>query len=545
MHESKLMTDSRCRASGDIAVIGGQNGRETRAQSSVVSQSRLRASIVVSVLSLAFVFLGVAPAVVAGEGAINVTTTVEQVSDGSIMVESTVSVPDDQGVIVSVAPPTRRTEIRAHTFDKKQDDRYRTQSDARIRYRIDPRSGSRIESPGDTLPVGTDSWALVSALPHVAYSHVQLGGDPGLETTTRVRGPGSAGDRLVFLGDVETATRDPVAGTSVRLVVPQAAGSAPAKESILEMIVAADSDLDVADTDRVDIFVAPPPAARGGQTAGTDVWVEESSEIEGASTWLHEFVHTQQRYRPGEQMRWFTEASADYYATLLAAEQGRITSDAFRAEITSDRYEGDELADPDTWNSSDTPYEKGPRVLAALDMRIRNTTDGSRTLKDVFVLMNDHEGKLTYEDFTDYVAEVAGVRMDIWLSVFIHRTEVPDPPQDPATYGYTLESETAGGVPAGTNDDEDSGSWVGNDGGISVRDAANAGETTTSLYIIGIGAVSWILITALSGVASLLRRLSSMMESLIPEWAPRWGRRLGFALFVSSLVASTAYMTVW
>jgi hypothetical protein len=155
------------------------------------------------------------------------------------------------------------------------------------------------------------------------------------------------------------------------------------------------------------------------------------------NTWLHEYVHTRQSLQLGPGMRWFREASATYYAGLLSVRQGLDGRDGYQAFLGTLRdYESGRviLSDRSDWHSDYTPYSKGTRTLAALDARIRNDTDGNRTLQDVFRRMNREDGTVTYDEFTGMVANISGSDHDEWLDDHVAGTAVVSVPTDPYVY---------------------------------------------------------------------------------------------------------------
>jgi predicted metalloprotease with PDZ domain len=136
------------------------------------------------------------------------------------------------------------------------------------------------------------------------------------------------------------------------------------------------------------------------------------------SVWFHEYVHTRQAFEVTGEMRWFREASAEYYAARLAFEQDRIDRAAMETHLDGPGRRAT-LADPTTWRDERVPYTKGARVLALLDRTIRTSTDGERSLETVFRRLNAHEGPVSYADFERIVADVAGHSMDRWLDRYV------------------------------------------------------------------------------------------------------------------------------
>jgi hypothetical protein len=207
-------------------------------------------------------------------------------------------------------------------------------------------------------------------------------------------------------------------------------------------------------TDVVNAFVGPRPLRDGGvATRPTgdvqDFWASARRPVAApANLWVHEYVHTRQNFTLGDRMAWFREASASYYASLLAVRQGVDGREGFEAFV--ERLHGDAaasatLADRSSWPTARTPYEKGQRVLAALDVRIRNATERNRTLQDVFRRLNAHDGSVEYEDFRAVVANVSGQSPDDWLDSHVAGPAGVDPPERPGAWSAPNRSSDADG----------------------------------------------------------------------------------------------------
>jgi len=234
------------------------------------------------------------------------------------------------------------------------------------------------------------------------------------------------GDRFVLVGAQRTVT-DAAHGQRVRLVAPAGTTIAAGEREVLSALTAAAGQLRVgAKDDDVLVLALPAPARRGGQSfpVHDEMWVRADEPLDDPnSVWLHEYVHTRQSFVLADEMAWFREASAEYYAAWLAYEQDRISRAEFR-----DHLDGEPrrvaLTDPEAWSGPGVPYTKGARVLAMLDGKIRAATDGERSLQDVFRRLNEHDDPVTYAAFTDAVAAVAGRRIDAWLNRYVAG---PDP----------------------------------------------------------------------------------------------------------------------
>jgi len=282
-----------------------------------------------------------------------------------------------------------------------------------------PRQGAA-DGPTGRESVATESWTFAS----VPFVELQRATDGEVERSwplteragTLADARGVYGDRYALAGPTEVVTRSN-AGRQVRVVVPAGAATAEDSEAIADTLADATGRLDVGDRDESVLAYAVPGVRRGGESipARDEFWVEAGSRLDDPeNVWLHEYVHTRQSYRPAEDMRWFREASAEYYAARLSYEQGSITKQALQQHIDGAPSRAT-LTDPGTWRSDAVPHHKGARVLAVLDAKIRAETGGHRSLEDVFRRVNRHDGPVTYADFAQAVNEVAGTSMNGWL----------------------------------------------------------------------------------------------------------------------------------
>jgi len=229
------------------------------------------------------------------------------------------------------------------------------------------------------------------------------------------------GDRYALVGDHKVATRT-TSGQRIRLAVPGTADIDSA--AVFDALAGAARDLDVGDRDDAVLAFAVPSRTGGAAVPARDeFWVDADAALESPeNVWIHEYVHTRQSFSLAADMRWFREASAEYYAARLSYEQSAIDRTAMRRSLDGEPSRAT-LADPATWGSEQVPREKGARTLAVLDRKIRSATFGHRSLQDVFRRLNGHDGRVTYAVFAQAVAEVTGQPMDAWLDRHIAGNE--------------------------------------------------------------------------------------------------------------------------
>lgn len=132
-------------------------------------------------------------------------------------------------------------------------------------------------------------------------------------------------------------------------------------------------------------------------------------EGSGPRVWLEEYLHTQQSFSATHDMGWLHDAVVGYYKRYYQYRFGDRPYEWFVNWMTNPRATSDAtLHDPGSWDSLRPRYQKGPKVIAYLDWRIRELTDGERSFADVQRRLNDQEGTVGLPEFKDSVAGVVG-----------------------------------------------------------------------------------------------------------------------------------------
>ncbi|SMO44759.1 PGF-CTERM sorting domain-containing protein [Halorubrum cibi] len=263
--------------------------------------------------------------------------------------------------------------------------------------------------------VDTGEWALVrTPRTRIAGSYT---GEPRIRSAREnvVDGEGVASQAIAFLGPHEERVRE---GDEqrYRLIVPEAAEMEATPEEVFDVFEGAGNSLRAGGVDDEVVAIAAPTgevawSVRGLQTGDADLWVRDGEPTGTADdVWTHEYVHTRQAYDAEASARWFTEASATYYAALFALDRGATDFDSF--ERTLARGERDPaassvLADPGSWRGN-ADYTKGSLVAGEIDRRIRLASDGRASLATVFRDLNDDPDPVTNRAFLDAVEAAAG-----------------------------------------------------------------------------------------------------------------------------------------
>ena len=301
----------------------------------------------------------------------------------------------------------------------------------------------------------TDDWALVDMTDvDTAFSWRSRG---GTSYERRFAVPnGYAGAAMAYLGDYRVANAS-AAGQRFTVVHPTVVGTPVEPATYAGTLAGVAEGLSVGARDpAVTAFIAPPPVGAnggeggvGGLATGADLWVAADeatrSDADGVRVnepiFVHEYVHTRQNYTLAADTTWFTEASAFYYMSLAPYQRGTIPRERF-----GERFRvAESFRDATLTGTTDAQYRvratKGPRTLAALDRRIRASTNGSRTPQDVFRRMNEAEGNVTYAVFRSMVAATAGESHDAWLDRHVAGAELA---QGPVPDAYPAPGTTAG-----------------------------------------------------------------------------------------------------
>ncbi|MFC4406991.1 hypothetical protein [Haloarchaeobius iranensis] len=302
--------------------------------------------------------------------------------------------------------------------------------------------------------VETADWALFEYFATARYYstetqswHEMYESGDRFRTRTSFAPDFAVGDTIAFAGAYEHYNAS-VGGRTVTLIVPNDADLAADPERITGSITHAMRALDVGgDTGDVHAFAAPEPIRGGGlHPGGSDIWASRGSTVDGpGNTWVHEYVHVQQGYTTTPETSWFTEASADYYASLLAYRRGATDFSSFHSSVSLDQDADAVLAES---HEEGVGYTKGARVLAALDAEIRERSDDRYSLADVFYLMNSQPERVDYETFRSYVQLVGGAELGSWLDEYVLTSAVPTVPREPALFTTpaptTLDSDDDG-----------------------------------------------------------------------------------------------------
>lgn len=291
--------------------------------------------------------------------------------------------------------------------------------------------------------VDAGDWAITNA-PARSSSWRYRGLEPQLIKRCRVDGEGIASPdgAVVFLGNHEVVENsDPV--QPLTLVVPAASKLAEPPSEIFEAVEHTSRYLDIGGYRRDVLMIAAASdeaqwGPLGSQTGNSGFWTLDRCRLDkSGSTWIHEYVHTRQEPTFEESMEWFTEGSACYYAALCSIQLGNISFTEGREFLKTSVDPDAVVRNPETWNTTSTKYTKGRRVVAALDCKIRDHTNNSTDLRDVWRFLNRRYETAGYDEFLTALRMVvpSPSKVITWADRYVNGAETPPLPRDPAAFG--------------------------------------------------------------------------------------------------------------
>lgn len=292
--------------------------------------------------------------------------------------------------------------------------------------------------------VETAEWAFLDSrqFPGGVY-YRYFGSAPDVVSSYETVGPGYGANGFVFLGSHGTV-RQAGDDQTITVVAPDAANARLSASATADLLANVSGRFEIGDRDpTVTAFLAPDPIRSGGRGGGSAFWVGAGTYRSTVTT-LHEYVHTRQGWTdadvyPGtlaSDVEWFTEASADYYGGYLAWRAGGLSDESFQEYLSTETasYSDAVLQDPDTDSSERKNYYKGRRVLAALDIAIRNHTDGNETLETVLRRFNSLAVESPgYADLRREVVAATNESTGRWLDRYVRTTAAPEIPSDIAS----------------------------------------------------------------------------------------------------------------
>jgi hypothetical protein len=339
--------------------------------------------------------------------------------------------------------------------------------------------------------VETADWALVGLSQlGLRQSWRYYSPAPNYAETTTVDGPGYGTDGRAFLGPVSTSQQS-TPGQSITLVTPDAATPDRSPSAVLDDLATVSEVLRVGDRDpQMTAFIAPEPIRGGGRGGGSSFWVQENSLT---TIPVHEYIHTRQAWLDGDlpadddsTVEWLTEASADYYEGYLAWDLLDIfTAQEFYSYASTSRYENAVLQDSNSNAGESKNYEKGRRVLTALDIRIRQHTNNGQNLTTIFERLNGKDGTFSYSDFRSEAVALTNQSTASWLDTYVTTSAAPTIPQDIAAAYNPAVSDLSGLDIAGQGTSATLTQGASESVGVTVTNAGSESASFTVALQVG------------------------------------------------------------
>jgi hypothetical protein len=175
--------------------------------------------------------------------------------------------------------------------------------------------------------------------------------------------------------------------------------------------------------ERLLIVSAADPMWHGGLSGPNSLFLHAHRPLiteDGPSPLLHEVMHTALALRPGNDGDWAIEGLAQYYALQLLARSGTISPERLNHALELQAEHGKDAAHLRSTTISGTGTARAVTVLHALDLSIRDSTHGAKSLDDVVRILVAEGGVLSTERVQRASERVSGKD----LSAFF-KSEVP------------------------------------------------------------------------------------------------------------------------
>jgi len=163
--------------------------------------------------------------------------------------------------------------------------------------------------------------------------------------------------------------------------------------------------------DRLLVVSAGDPMWRGGLSGPGSLFLHAHRPLiteDGTSPILHEVVHTALRLQPGTDGDWAIEGLAEYYSLQLLGRSGTVSPERMQQAYEILAKRGTDAAHLRSKSVSGAGTARAVTVLRALDQRIRDATDQTRSLDDVARLLVRDGGTVTTARIQELAQQVSG-----------------------------------------------------------------------------------------------------------------------------------------
>jgi len=279
--------------------------------------------------------------------------------------------------------------------------------DLNLKYREGGYSGfacsNWIVTAGDFLFI-INGWSGTSKYPHVNVKLDAPSGwevytpypeiKPGLYDATDIIGHITPRDFIVA-GDpkiLEVAIQEK-AGTKYTVVIVDS--SAVSAQEIVEFIAKVGTEFSNVAACRpsyiLSVIVPEPMRRHGGEGKDISIQVSDDNPFPfdlswGSSTFAHELFHLYQRYYSATDESWIKEGVATYYQFYGPLKAGYMTAEEFWNVMV--KVEGARARKGAVLSKGEDSYFKGSLSTLALDVKIRQDTEGKSSFDNVFRILN-------------------------------------------------------------------------------------------------------------------------------------------------------------
>ncbi len=166
---------------------------------------------------------------------------------------------------------------------------------------------------------------------------------------------------------------------------------------------------------RLTVISAGDPMWRGGLSAPQSLYIHSARPLiseNATSTLLHEVMHTALGISAREEFDWIVEGLAEYYSLELLRRSGTISQKRFQTAM-QDQVEWSRSARRlCQFSSTGANTALAVTVMSAIDLEIRNKTEGAASLDDLLRLIRQREQPVDLHDLTQTVEQLAGSKSD-------------------------------------------------------------------------------------------------------------------------------------
>ncbi len=166
---------------------------------------------------------------------------------------------------------------------------------------------------------------------------------------------------------------------------------------------------------RLTVISAGDPMWRGGLSAPQSLYIHSARPLiseNATSTLLHEVMHAALGISARKEFDWIVEGFAEYYSLELLRRSGTISQKRFETAI-QDQIEWSRSAKRlCQFSSTGANTALAVTVMSAIDLEIRNKTEGDASLDDLLRLIRQRERPVDLHDLTQIVEQLAGSKSD-------------------------------------------------------------------------------------------------------------------------------------